>query len=51
MKNLVIMVMLNFFLKDKEYEKFLEDIRKILKNKEEFCKIQEEYIKRLEGNI
>ena len=38
-----------FFLKDKEYEKFLENIRKILKDKEEFCKMQEEYIKRLEA--
>lgn len=36
-----------FFLKDAEYEKFLEDIREILKNKEHFCKIQEEYIKEL----
>ena len=37
-----------FFLKDKEYENFLESIRKILKDKEEFCKMQEEYIKELE---
>lgn len=37
-----------FFLKDKEYEDFLENVRKILKNKEEFCRIQEEYIKKLE---
>ena len=37
-----------FFLKDKEYESFLENIREILKNKEEFCRIQEEYIKELE---
>lgn len=36
-----------FYLKDAEYEKFLTDIRKILKNEEEFCKIQEEYIKSL----
>ncbi len=34
-----------FFLKDAEYEKFLEDIRKVLKDKEEFCKMQEEHIK------
>lgn len=34
-----------FFLKDKEYEKFLENIREILEDKEQFCKIQEEYIK------
>lgn len=38
-----------FYLKDKEYEKFLEDIRKVLKEKEEFCKMQEEYIKKLES--
>jgi len=38
-----------FFFKDAEYEKFLEDIRKILKDKEQFCKIQDEYIKKLEA--
>lgn len=38
-----------FYLKDEEYEKFLTDIREILKNEEEFCKIQEEYIKKLES--
>lgn len=37
-----------FFLKDAEYENFLEDIRAILKDKEQFCKIQEEYISKLE---
>ena len=37
-----------FFLKDKEYEKFLEDIREVLKDKEKFCKLQEDYIKKLE---
>jgi len=37
-----------FFLKDKEYENFLENIRKILKDKDEFCKIQEEHIKKIE---
>lgn len=37
-----------FFLKDAEYEKFLEDIREALKDKETFCKMQEEHIKRLE---
>lgn len=37
-----------FFLKDKEYENFLESIREILKDKEEFCKMQEEHIKELE---
>lgn len=35
-----------FYLKDEEYEKFLEDIRKVLKDKEEFCKMQEEHIKK-----
>lgn len=34
-----------FFLKDKEYEEFLTKIRKILEDKESFCKIQEEYLK------
>ena len=38
-----------FFLKDQEYEKFLEDIRKVLQDKEKFCKMQEEYIKKLEA--
>jgi len=38
-----------FFLKDKEYEKFLEDIREVLKDKETFCKMQEEYIRKLES--
>jgi len=37
-----------FFLKDVEYEKFLEDIRQVLKDKEQFCKMQEEHIKKLE---
>ena len=38
-----------FYLRDKEYESFLEAIRKILKDKESFCKIQEEHIKKLES--
>lgn len=38
-----------FYLKDKEYENFLEDIRKILIDKEKFCKIQEEYIRKIEA--
>ena len=37
-----------FFLRDREYEKFLEDIREVLKDKETFCKMQEEYIRKLE---
>ena len=39
-----------FFLKDKEYDKFLKQIREILKDKEEFCQLQEAYIKKLENN-
>lgn len=38
-----------FFLKDAEYEKFLKDIKNILKDKKQFCKIQEEYITKLEA--
>ena len=38
-----------FFLKDAEYEMFLDSIRKVLKDKEEFCKLQEEHIKKLEA--
>jgi len=38
-----------FFLKDAEYDKFLENIRDILKDKENFCKIQEAHIKKLEA--
>lgn len=37
-----------FFLKDSEYEQFLLDIRKILKDEKEFCEIQANYIKKLE---
>ena len=40
-----------FFLKDLEYEQFLIKIREILKDKENFCKIQEDYIKKLESKI
>ncbi len=39
-----------FYLKDKTYEKFLKDIREVLKDKNEFCKIQEKYIKYIENN-
>ena len=38
-----------FFLKDREYEEFLKNIREVLKDKEKFCKMQEEYIKKLEA--
>lgn len=34
-----------FYFKDEQYECFLRDIRKLLENKENFCKVQEEYIK------
>ena len=37
-----------FFLKDIEYEKFLNDIREILKDEETFCKMQEKHIKKIE---
>ena len=38
-----------FFLKDCEYEKFLKEIRKILKDEKRFCEIQKDYIKKLES--
>ncbi len=34
-----------FYFKDEQYENFLRDIRKLLENKENFCKVQENYIK------
>lgn len=34
-----------FYFKDEQYENFLRDIRKLLENKENFCKVQEQYIK------
>ncbi len=40
-----------FFLKDSEYEGFLTKIRKILKDEKEFCEIQANYIKKLEGMV
>lgn len=36
-----------FFFKDKEYEQFLKDIRKLLKDKEKYIKTQREYIMKL----
>lgn len=36
-----------FFFKDKEYEQFLKDIRKLLKDKEKYIKTQREYITKL----
>lgn len=38
-----------FFLNDSEYESFLTNIRKILKDEKEFCKIQANYIKKIEN--
>ena len=34
-----------FYFKDEQYENFLRDIRKLLEDKENFCKVQEKYIK------
>jgi len=36
-----------FYFKDREYEKFLQDIRDLLEDKENFYKVQENYIKGL----
>ena len=36
-----------FYFKDREYEKFLEDLRNLLNDKEKFCKVQERYIKEI----
>ena len=36
-----------FYFKDEQYESFLKDIRKLLENKENFCKVQERYIKEI----
>ena len=38
-----------FYLKDAEYEKFLKNIREVLKNKEDFYKIQENHIRKIEN--
>lgn len=35
-----------FFFKDKQYEEFLNNIRILLEDKENFCRVQEEYIKK-----
>ena len=42
-----------YYFKDKKYEKFLEDIRKLLKDKDKFIKTQKDYINKLreEGKI
>ena len=36
-----------FYFKDRQYEEFLQDIRKLLKNKEKYLKTQREYINKL----
>ncbi len=36
-----------FYFKDEQYERFLKDIRKLLEDKENFCKVQEKYIKEI----
>lgn len=34
-----------FYFKDEQYDKFLKDIRRLLEDKEKFCKLQEKYVK------
>ena len=34
-----------FYFKDEQYDKFLKDIRKLLEDKEKFCRLQEKYVK------
>lgn len=36
-----------FYFHDEDYEKFLTEIRKLLQDKENFCKVQAEYIQKL----
>ena len=36
-----------FYFKDEQYECFLKDIRKLLEDKEKFCKTQEKYVKEI----
>ena len=36
-----------FYFKDKQYEKFLKDIRKLLKDKDKYIKTQRDYINKL----
>lgn len=36
-----------FYFKDEQYECFLKDIRKLLEDKEKFCKAQEKYVKEI----
>ena len=39
-----------FYFKDAQYEKFLKDIRELLKDKEKYIETQREYIKKLKKN-
>lgn len=39
-----------FYFKDAQYEKFLKDIRELLKDKEKYIDTQREYIKKLKKN-
>jgi len=36
-----------FYFKDREYEKFLKEIKNLLEDKELFCEVQEKYINKL----
>ena len=36
-----------FYFKDRQYEQFLKDLRKLLEDKDKYIKTQEEYIKKL----
>ena len=38
-----------FYLKDEEYDKFLNELRTLLKDKDKFCKIQAAHIKKKEN--
>lgn len=38
-----------FYLKDEEYDKFLKELRTLLKDKDKFCKIQAAHIKKKEN--
>lgn len=40
-----------FYFRDIQYEEFLREIRELLEDKENFCKIQEECIKKLDFNL
>ena len=40
-----------FFFKDKKYEKFLKDLRKLLSDKEKFIRLQREYVEKNRDNL